>query len=164
MKTILSITASIVFAVAAFGQQSKSDSSFNWNDSTLKINSRRTINITYTLDGPCTVEPCYETNDNHFVYDTLIDFLRGHPTIKIEIASYNDLFGSKMKEFRSQGNADGMKQILISKGISGNRIIAVGYGNKNQIVPEDQIGKLPKQEQWKARRKNTRFEIVIKSN
>lgn len=153
----------LLTAFLLFGQQSRGQSTFNWTDTTFLVSAKRTINILYDIDGPCSVNPCYESRDNHFAYDTLINFLKTHPSIKIEIASHLD-FGKDISiNFNwSQRKADYMKEVLIEKGgISADRIIAIGYGNKKQIITEEKIAPLDKYEQEMARKMNTRIEIII---
>lgn len=135
---------------------------FTWTDTSFQIGSRRIINLRYDLDGPCTVVPCYDFMENRFIYDTLVSFLKDHPMLKIEISSHLDYGKDKtINDDWSKLKTDSMKGILVSKGITADRIAAVGYGNKKQIVSEEQIEGTDKKSQWTARYKNTRIEIVI---
>lgn len=60
--------------------------SFDWNDTTFKTNARRRVKILRAFDGPpCPNLPCYKYAENSKTYDTIMDFLERHPTIKIEI-------------------------------------------------------------------------------
>jgi antitoxin component YwqK of YwqJK toxin-antitoxin module len=144
---------------------------FNWSDTSFIDYSKRIINITYLLDGPCTVQPCYESRDNHFVYDTLVRFLKTHPSIEIEIASHFNRGGNHrnsegvlMSDDWSKLKANYMKQVLVEKGIPSDQIIAIGYGNIVPILSEQEIKKLPKDKQDYIRFKNTRIEIIIIEN
>lgn len=136
---------------------------FLWSDTTFQIGSSRIINLRYDLDGPCSVAPCYDFMENRLIYDTLVTFLKDHPKLKIEISSHLDL-GKKMtsNDDWSQLKADSTKAILVSKGINPEQIVAVGYGNKRQIVSEEEIEKIEIKSQWIARYQNTRIEIIIK--
>ena len=144
---------------------------FNWSDTSFIDYSKRIINITYLLDGPCTVQPCYESRDNHFVYDTLVRFLKTHHSIEIEIASHFNRGGNHrnsegvlMSDDWSKLKANYMKQVLVEKGIPSDQIIAIGYGNIVPILSEQEIKKLPKDKQDYIRFKNTRIEIIIIEN
>jgi len=144
------------------------DSSFSWQDTILKPYTHRIVNIKYDLDGHCTVEPCYDTRDNHLIYDTLINFLKAHPSVEIEIASYfyrgsssRNADGYSLSDNWSRLKANYMKRVLENKGINGDQIIPIGYGNKNPIFSESSIKKLPASEQWDAQHKNTRIDIII---
>jgi antitoxin component YwqK of YwqJK toxin-antitoxin module len=139
-------------------------SSFNWTDTILRPYSKKIVNMQYELDGPCTVAPCYEARDNHFIYDTLIAFLKAHTSIEIEIASYFNRGNNYISDDWSKLKANYMKQLLVEKGINADQIIAVGYGNRNPILSEQEIKKLPKSEQPHASFKNTRIEIIIIEN
>jgi len=160
VKAFLIVILSLSFALSAYGQD-MADSGFNWNDTALKINSSRIMITEYELDGPCTVGPCYNTGLNHFVYDTLIDFLKKNPTIKIEIAFYYNWHLSPENPLR-QKRADNMKQTLIDKGINENRLIAKGYGKRKQSIHEKQIDRIIT-DAMKARKREIGIEVIIRN-
>ncbi|NPA43101.1 MAG: OmpA family protein [Chlorobi bacterium] len=64
----------------------------------------------------------------------LLTFLREHPDVVVEIASHTDSRGSKAyNKALSQRRADAVKNYLISKGISPDRIISRGYGEERLL-------------------------------
>ncbi len=64
----------------------------------------------------------------------LIPLLKNNPGTKIELSSHTDSRGSKAYNKRlSQMRADAIKSYLISKGISPNRIVSIGYGESRLL-------------------------------
>ena len=121
---------------------SLSQTSFNWSDTSFKVNSKHTLFLDNDFDGPCSSLPCYE--QNKLLYDTIFNFLKAHPKIKIEIVC-NTYYG---KDFGPDDEwnkikADYIRSVLIKMGIKLVRIISKG---------NDDI-----------HRKNTFSEIIITS-
>ena len=66
------------------------------------------------------------------------EILKRNPTMKIEIQGHTDNVGSEAFNQRlSENRANAVKEYLISKGISADRLKAVGYGESNPIAPND---------------------------
>jgi outer membrane protein OmpA-like peptidoglycan-associated protein len=64
--------------------------------------------------------------------------LETYPDITVEISGYTDNVGSSSSNLKlSQKRADSVKGWLVSKGISADRIIAVGHGEDNPRVAND---------------------------
>ena len=64
----------------------------------------------------------------------LLTFLKENPNVVVEIASHTDSRGSKAyNKALSQRRADAVKNYLISKGISPDRIISKGYGEERLL-------------------------------
>ena len=64
--------------------------------------------------------------------------LQTHPDISVEIGGYTDNVGSNRSNQKlSQRRADAVKSWLVAKGISADRIKAVGYGEANPRVAND---------------------------
>jgi len=64
----------------------------------------------------------------------LLSFLLENPNVVVEIASHTDSRGSKeYNKALSQRRADAVKNYLISKGISPDRIISKGYGEERLL-------------------------------
>ncbi len=64
----------------------------------------------------------------------LLTLLTSKPNISIELASHTDSRGSaSFNRALSQRRADAVKNYLVSKGISGNRIVSKGYGESRLL-------------------------------
>jgi len=60
--------------------------------------------------------------------------MRQNPNLKIEVQGYTDNIGSeKANKVVSQKRAESVKAYLLARGISADRIKAVGYGEVNSI-------------------------------
>lgn len=99
-----------------------------------------------------------------YLYNTLIE----NPTIVIELQSHTDCRGSDSYNQRlSQKRAQSCVDYLISKGIPGDRMVPVGYGEKQPRGPQFEckaIDKLPtKEEQEAAHQKNRRTQFRVLS-
>lgn len=67
--------------------------------------------------------------------DELVRYLELKPDIKIEVAGHTDSDGSESSNMTlSQNRAKAVKDYLISKGITADRIIAKGYGESKPIA------------------------------
>lgn len=67
--------------------------------------------------------------------DELVEYLKNKPHLKIEIAGHTDSDGDKNANMKlSQNRADAVKNYLIKKGISADRLIAKGYGESSPIA------------------------------
>jgi len=61
----------------------------------------------------------------------LTDLMQQYPDMKIELSSHTDAQGrSEYNEKLSQRRADSAKKWIVAKGITADRIVAVGYGEK----------------------------------
>ncbi|MCW9065975.1 MAG: OmpA family protein, partial [Ignavibacteriaceae bacterium] len=64
--------------------------------------------------------------------------LQVHSNITVEISGYTDNVGSdSYNQKLSERRANAVKAWLVAKGISADRIIAVGFGESNPRVPND---------------------------
>jgi Outer membrane protein and related peptidoglycan-associated (lipo)proteins len=86
--------------------------------------------------------------------DSLANFLNDNPLINIEIAGFTDNSGTEEHNQKlSFDRANAVKEALIYKGITADRLKAIGFGSNNPIAPNDS-------EEHKAL--NRRVEIVLK--
>lgn len=70
--------------------------------------------------------------------DRLYDILKDNPKISIEIGGHTDDQGSdQYNQKLSESRAQSVINYLIEKGISKNRLTAVGYGKTAPVVPND---------------------------
>ena len=82
--------------------------------------------------------------------DVVVEYMAHKKSVKIEISGYTDNVGNKAANKKlSQQRADAVRDYLVSKGIDGARIKAVGYGDANPIADN----KTPE-----GRQKNRRIE------
>lgn len=141
------------------------------------------------IDEPITVENInYEfgsaelTENSKIALDTAIYILNANPNITIELMSHTDQVGSdKSNSILSQQRAQSVVDYLISKGISGHRLVAKGYGEtspkqvnsriaqeydflkKGDVLTPDFIDKLSENEQEIANSINRRTEFRVLS-
>jgi len=82
----------------------------------------------------------------------VLNTLKSHPNIKVELRGYTDNRGSASANLRlSQKRADAVKNWLVNKGIAANRIKAIGFGEANPIADNNTEA---------GRRLNRRIEFV----
>lgn len=86
--------------------------------------------------------------------DFLYEQLKQNPNMKIEIAGHTDNIGSDEYNLRlSQNRANAVKEYLVNKGISPDRIIAKGYGKSSPLESNDtEIGR--------ARNRRTEVRVI----
>jgi outer membrane protein OmpA-like peptidoglycan-associated protein len=92
------------------------------------------------------------TNDSYTVLDEIVNLLKD-ADVKIRVEGHSSLEGNAKSNLKlSQDRADNVKAYLVSKGISANRITAMGYGSTRPLV---------KGASEKANMQNRRVEINI---
>jgi outer membrane protein OmpA-like peptidoglycan-associated protein len=97
--------------------------------------------------GRATIRP-----ESTTLLDVVADFMAHKKSAKIEIAGHTDDVGSaKSNQVLSEKRAQACRTYLISKGIDGARITAVGFGGTRPITPNTSD---------EARQKNRRIEVV----
>ncbi|MCS7003766.1 MAG: OmpA family protein [Cytophagales bacterium] len=86
----------------------------------------------------------FETNsdiiraESFYDLNRMAQFLIKHPELKIGIEGHTDNVGNdEDNEDLSRRRAESVKKYLISKGVSSKNLIAVGYGEKRPIAPND---------------------------
>jgi outer membrane protein OmpA-like peptidoglycan-associated protein len=68
--------------------------------------------------------------------DVVVEFMTHKKSVRIEIAGHTDNVGDKKaNKALSQKRADAVRAYLVSKGIDGARIKAVGYGDATPVAP-----------------------------
>jgi len=64
--------------------------------------------------------------------------MKNNPKIEVEISGHTDSRGSNSSNQRlSESRASSVKEWLVAKGIDGNRITTIGFGEDKPIVPND---------------------------
>jgi len=93
------------------------------------------------------------------VLDGLVTVMKNNAKIKVELSSYTDAIGSAVYNKKlSQKRAQECVDYIISKGISGRRIFARGYGEEKPIAPNT----LPNgQDNPTGRKLNRRTEFIV---
>ncbi|MGK9476558.1 OmpA family protein [Melioribacter sp. OK-6-Me] len=87
------------------------------------------------------------------LYDA-VKTLLANPDMKVEIQGYTDNIGSEEYNKKlSQKRADAVKNYLIAKGVNGDRLTSVGYGESNPIADNKTA---------EGRAANRRIEFVIR--
>jgi hypothetical protein len=160
MRTLLAILFLILCSNILFAQHE-----FKFTDTTFHVGQKKIVHITHASDGPCTVSPCYDLEDNKKVYDSIVTFLNENKTIRVAFVWYSDLRGNaEYNLVSSQKMAAGLLFILMKLEISEYRISAIGMGEAFPIMTYEQIEKLKTdKEKYTAHRKNERVEIIILS-
>lgn len=112
--------------------------------------------------------------------DDLVKLLNENPNVTIELSAHTDYLGSAEYNKRlSQRRADAVVAYLTTHGIAKDRLSPVGYGKErpkvvrkkltekytwlkeNDVLTEDFIKKLPKEEQEIANQLNRRTEFIV---
>jgi outer membrane protein OmpA-like peptidoglycan-associated protein len=66
---------------------------------------------------------------SHAELNRLIDFLKGHPTMTIELGGHTDNVGDEATNMKlSQNRVNAVKEYLVTNGIDASRLVAKGYG------------------------------------
>jgi outer membrane protein OmpA-like peptidoglycan-associated protein len=85
--------------------------------------------------------------------DKLADFLQKYPTRNVLIEGHTDSTGSVESNLRlSEQRADAIRDLLVARGVSADRIATKGYGMQYPVVANDTES---------GRQQNRRVEIVI---
>jgi outer membrane protein OmpA-like peptidoglycan-associated protein/ribulose bisphosphate carboxylase small subunit len=85
----------------------------------------------------------------------LIQMLQNHPETKIEIAGHTDFVGSlQYNKTLSQKRAQAVVDYLIKKGISPDRLTAVGFGKEHPLASNDD------EEEGRELNRRTEFKIL----
>jgi peptidoglycan-associated lipoprotein len=95
--------------------------------------------------------------------DKLVSILKDNPDIKIELSSHTDSRQTADYNYElSKKRAQSAVNYIISKGISPDRITAKGYGESQLLISDEEISRLPTdEEKEKAHQKNRRTEFKI---
>ncbi len=84
--------------------------------------------------------------------DLVVDFMKRRKSADVEISGHTDTVGkAKTNKTLSLKRAQACRDYLISKGIDGSRITAVGYGGERPTAPNDTE---------ENRQKNRRIEVM----
>jgi outer membrane protein OmpA-like peptidoglycan-associated protein/tetratricopeptide (TPR) repeat protein len=114
-------------------------------------------NIYYDLDE------AYIRPDAALELDKLVAILDDNPEIKIELSSHTDSRATADYNMDlSKRRAQAAVNYIINKGIDPDRIVARGYGESQLIISDEEINKLPSEEEREAAHQiNRRTEFKI---
>ena len=81
----------------------------------------------------------YDLRPESFIeLDRVVKLLKENPAIEIEMSAHTDARGSDEYNFTlSDNRAKSVREYILSKGISPNRIISQGYGETKPVMPND---------------------------
>ena len=92
------------------------------------------------------------TFESHRYLEPILKIMKQYPQVEIEIRGHTDSVGKYASNMRlSQMRAEAVRQYLISKGIDGGRMRAVGFGPSSPIADNRTAA---------GRNKNRRIEVV----
>jgi len=94
------------------------------------------------------------TKDSHSVLDKTVQVLVDYPDVRLEIGGHTDNVGKAEHNMElSQKRAESVKEYLVGKGISENRLTAVGYGMDKPLTAN-------KTKADKAKNRRTEFTLI----
>jgi OOP family OmpA-OmpF porin len=94
------------------------------------------------------------TKDSHSVLDKTVQVLTDYPDVKLEIGGHTDNVGKAEHNMElSQKRAESVKAYLVGKGISTDRLTAVGYGMDKPITSNKTAAD-------KAKNRRTEFTLI----
>jgi len=115
-------------------------------------------NIYYDLDK-AEIRP-----DAALELDKLVTILQDNPQIKIELSSHTDSRQTAAyNDDLSKRRAQSAVAYIVSKEIANDRITARGYGESQLLISDDEIAKLPTEQEKEAahqRNRRTEFKVV----
>lgn len=70
--------------------------------------------------------------------DRVVEYMSHHPSTRIRVAGYTDNVGNPRRNLAlSESRAQSVREYLVSHGIDGSRVEAVGFGAENPIASND---------------------------
>jgi outer membrane protein OmpA-like peptidoglycan-associated protein len=132
MRTIKIIIISLIFCSCSVKR-------FSLSDTKLKAGQVfTTYGILYSLgQDSILVDKCKLT------LDSIFNFLRYHPDIKVELGAHTDIRGDDEKNLAlSQYRANRLKEYFIKQTINSDRLVAKGFGETKSIRSKKEQEKL----------------------
>jgi OmpA-OmpF porin, OOP family len=78
------------------------------------------------------------TADARSILDGVADSLKAQPSVRVEIGGHTDSIGNdSYNHMLSQERAESVRQYLISRGVSGDRLVAMGYGEFKPLASNE---------------------------
>lgn len=123
---------------------------FNADSSNIEAKTIRFKNVYFTT-GASNLE-----DDSFFELDYVAKLLSKDPSIKLEVAGHTDNVGdAAANRILSQQRAAAVKQRLVDKGVSIDRLTSVGYGDSAPVDSNDT-------DEGKANNRRTELKVVSK--
>jgi outer membrane protein OmpA-like peptidoglycan-associated protein len=98
--------------------------------------------------------------ESNSTLDVLVNNLKEHPEVSIEIGGHTDSNGEDKYNLRlSDRRAKAVVQYLVSKGINKNRLVAVGYG-ESQPVADNTNADGSDNPEGRAKNRRTEFKVI----
>jgi hypothetical protein len=150
MKLIITIST-IFLTNLLIGQ------TFNYQDSTFTIGQTKTLS-SFSIGLDCDYVEC-----NSDILDSLMDFLKTHKDLSVEIENHTDTRDYEQNNLElSQKRAERILKYLIEHGIDENRLTATGMGETKPIVSDEDIRKMTNDlDKELAHRQNRRVQVKI---
>ncbi len=102
----------------------------------------------YFNTGKATLKP-----SSYKALGTLLEYLKMKKSVEIELSGHTDNVGNdEANQQLSEARAKAVRKYLVSKGIAGSRISAVGFGESSPVASNDTAA---------GRKKNRRTEVRI---
>ena len=93
------------------------------------------MNLRNILFRQSTADMLPESNDE---LDMVVDFMLSNPTVEIELSGHTDDAGNaKLNLKLSRDRVARVKNYITAKGIASNRILSIGFGERNPIASND---------------------------
>ncbi len=123
--------------------------SFNLRDA-LREGAVLSFDNIYFASGSATLKP-----ESFSILDSVAILLRDNPNARVQIAGHTDSDGSEsFNQTLSENRAQSVYRYLVSKGITGNRLTTIGYGESMPVVPNNSAAN---------KAKNRRIEFTVLS-
>ena len=139
MKYFKKLSFGFLFLCASTVSIAQRDSTFKYSDTLFTVGQTKKISeLRFFYHKPLQVVQKPTFNDS--IIDSIYVFLIANPSLSIKIISHTDTRGSSTANLTlSQKRAESIKQLVVEKGINPNRIIPVGKGESEPIIPEKKI-------------------------
>ena len=130
---------------------------FKYQDSTFTVGQSKTLS-SFTIALDCDYVECNSDN-----LDSLVDFLKTHKDLSVEIENHTDTRDFEQNNLElSQIRAERIVKYLIAHGIDENRLIATGMGETDPIVSDQEIKEMTNDlDRELAHRQNRRVQVKI---
>lgn len=123
-------------------------------EATLEVQYEDEVDQVYELDILFETDKAVIYKRSYHLLDELLALMRDRPKVVIEVAGHTDSDGSAEHNLQlSRDRAASVKDFLLEKGISSNRVQSVGYGESKPIVSNAT-------DKGKARNRRTEIRIV----
>ncbi|MCH8330215.1 MAG: OmpA family protein [Bacteroidetes bacterium] len=126
MKLFTSLIT-FLFSLSCFAQQ------FSFSDITFEVGQEKQLRIYYCRD-------CDSLNHSGKSMDSLYIFLKNNDQLKVEIGAHTNTIGDREFNFNlTTLRAAALKKYLVKRGINGNRLTAVSYGETQPLYDDRTI-------------------------